>query len=68
VHPHEYPVPDGDNHYHPPPNASSDVDDVAPSCIRAMELVLVARAVQQLWRAGYDAQTADPLNNATNPP
>lgn len=68
VHPHEYTNPDGDGHYHPPPNASSDDDDVEASCIRVIELVLVARAVHQLWRAGYEKGSIDPLNDATNPP
>jgi len=68
VHPHEYTEPDGDAHYYPPPNASSDDNDVSASCIRVSELVLVARAVHQLWRAGYEDGTAGPLNDATNPP
>ena len=68
VHSHEYTAPDGDGHYHPPPNASSDDDDVEASCIRVIELVLVARAVHQLWRAGYDSGSVDPLNDVTNPP
>jgi hypothetical protein len=68
VHPHEYTTPDGDGHYHPPPNASSDDDDVEASCIEVTEIVLVARAVHQLWRAGYETGVADPLNDATNPP
>lgn len=68
VHPHEYTAPDGDGHYHPPPNASSDDGDVEASCIRVTELVLVARAVHQLWRAGYDTGSVDQLNDATNPP
>lgn len=68
VHPHTYTAPDGDGHYHPPPNASSDDDDVEASCIEVTELVLVARAVHQLWRAGYEMGTAEPLNDATNPP
>lgn len=68
VHPHEYTAPDGDAHYHPPPNASSDDDDVEASCIRVTEIILVARAVHQLWRDGYDSGTIDPLNDATNPP
>lgn len=68
LHPHEYTNPDGDGHYHPPPNASSGDDDVAESCIRVIEIVLVARAVHQLWRAGYDSGITDPLNDATNPP
>jgi hypothetical protein len=68
VHPHEYTTPDGDGHYHPPPNASTDDDDVAESCIGVTELVLVARAVHQLWRTGYETGSVDPLNDATNPP
>ncbi len=68
VHPHDYTHPDGDAHYHPPPNASSDDSDVEGSCIRVTELVLVARAVQQLWRTGYDSGRCNPLNDATNPP
>lgn len=68
VHPHEYTAPDDDGHYHPPPNASSDNEDVEASCVRVVELVLVARAVHQLWRAGYDTGSVDPLNDATNPP
>jgi hypothetical protein len=68
VHPHEYTVPAGDAHYHPPPNGASDDDDVEASCISVTELVLVARAVHQLWRAGYESGTVDPLNDAVNPP
>jgi hypothetical protein len=59
VHPHEYTAPDRGTHYHPPSNASSDDDDVDASCIGITEIVLVARAVQQLWRAGYESGTAD---------
>ena len=68
VHPHEHTAPDGDEHYHPPPNASGGDNDVAASCIGVTELVLVARAVHQLWRAGYDGGSVDPLNDAINPP
>lgn len=68
VHPHEYTDPDGDGHYHPPPNASSTNDTVEASCVRVTELVLVARATHHLWRAGYDRGTVDPLNDAINPP
>jgi hypothetical protein len=68
VHPHDYTNSDGDGHYHPPPNASSDDADVEASCIRVTELVLVARAVHQLWRAGYDTGSVDALNDANNPP
>lgn len=68
IHPHEYTEPDSDAHYHPPPNASSADGDVDKSCISVTELVLVARAVHQLWRAGHDTGSVTPLNNATNPP
>jgi hypothetical protein len=68
VHPHDYTDPDGDGHYHPPPNASSDDGEVKASCIRVTEFVPVARAVHQLWRTGYDSGTVDPLNDANNPP
>ncbi len=68
VHPHEYTAPADDAHYHPPPNASRDDDDVAASCITVTELVLVARATHRLWRAAYDSGSVHPLNDATNPP
>lgn len=68
VHPHEYTDSDGEGHYHPPPNASSDDDNVEASCIRVTELVLVARAVHQLWRVGYDTGSVDPLNDVAKPP
>lgn len=68
VHPHEYTSADGNGHYHPPPNASSDDDEVEPSCIGVTESVLVARAVHHLWRAGYDTGSVDLRNHATNPP
>jgi len=66
VHPHEYTRLDGDAHYHPPPNASSDA--VEASCIEVTELVLTVRAVHQLWRDGYEGGSVEPLNDATNPP
>jgi hypothetical protein len=68
VHPHDYTAPDGDGHYHPPPDASNDDEDVEESCIRVTELVLVARAVHQLWRAGYEDGTVNPINDADSPP
>jgi hypothetical protein len=68
VHPHEYTTPDEDSHYHPPPNAATVDNAVEASCINVAELVLVARAVHQLWRTGYDNGTVDPLNDGTNPP
>jgi hypothetical protein len=68
LHPHEYTAPGGDSHYHPPPNASGNDEDVEASCLRVTEILLVTRAVHQLWRAGYESGTVDPLNSATNPP
>jgi hypothetical protein len=68
AHPHDYTAPEDDEHYHPPPDASSDDDDVEASCISVTELVLVARAVHQLWRAGYDSGSIGALNDATDPP
>lgn len=68
VHPHDYTAPNGDGHYHPPPDALSDDDDVEASCLRVTELVLVTRAVHHLWRTGYDTGTLTPLNEAANPP
>jgi len=68
IHPHDYTTPNGDGHYHPPPDASSDDAAVEATCIEVTELILVARTIHQLWRAGYDSGTVTPLNNATNPP
>lgn len=68
VHPHDYTAPEGDGHYHPPPNASSEDSGVEASCVVVRELVLVARAVHQLWRAAYESGTFGPLNDAMNPP
>lgn len=68
VHPHDYTAPSSDGHYHPPPDASSEDDDVEASCIEVRELVLVARAIHQLWRAAYERESLAPLNDAVNPP
>jgi hypothetical protein len=68
VHPHDYTVPTGDAHYHPPPNASSDDDDVDASCISVTEVSLVTRAVHAMWRAAYVNADMDQLNSASNPP
>ena len=61
-------APENAGHYHPPPDASTDDDTVEASCIRVTEVLLVARAVHQLWRAGYENRTVDPLNIADNSP
>lgn len=58
----------GLEHYHPPPNASSDPDDVEESCIKQPREKLVARAVLKLWRAAYHRGSFAPLNAGQNPP
>jgi hypothetical protein len=69
-HPHhgDYINVAGLEHYHPPPNASSDPTDVEDSCIKQSLEVLVARAVLKLWRTAYHADTFAPLNAGSNPP
>ena len=49
-HPHsgDYVRVDGREHYHPPPNASSDPNTVEDSCITQSPELLVARAVCKL--------------------
>lgn len=70
THPH-----DGDytsvadlEHYHPPPDASSDPDDVEDSCIKQSPEELVTRAVLKLWRVAYHTDSYAPLNAGNNPP
>jgi hypothetical protein len=60
-------VPDTE-HYHPPPDASSDPDAVEASCITGSPEELVTRAVCKLWRVAYHADSYAPLNAASNPP
>jgi len=55
-------------HYHPPPNASSESDEVEPSCISQSPEALVTRAVLKLWRVAYHIDSYDPLNTGSNPP
>ena len=68
VHPHGYPRPPDDRHFHPPPAASSDPNLVRPSCIRVRELELVARATQRLWRSAYDDGSFESVNDLVDPP
>lgn len=58
----------GTEHYHPPPDASSDPDEVEASCIAQSLEALVARAVLKLWRVAYHTDSYAPLNAASNPP
>jgi hypothetical protein len=62
-----HPKPDGPRaHFHPPPDAPSD--GAVPSCIRVVEIPLVARAVFGLWRNAYERGSVDGINDAANPP
>ncbi|SDF97381.1 hypothetical protein [Halorientalis regularis] len=69
-HPHndEYVHVPGLEHYHPPPNASSDPTEVESSCIEQSPEILVTRAVLTLWRVAYHSRSLEPLNAGQNPP
>lgn len=69
-HPHggEYTHALETEHYHPPPDASSEPADVEDSCIRHSSEELVTRAVLTLWRAAYHEDSYAPLNAVGNPP
>lgn len=69
-HPHndDYVNVSGLEHYHPPPNASSDPSEVEDSCITQSPEKLVTRAVLTLWRVAYHAESVSPLNAGSNPP
>ena len=69
-HPHagDYVHVSGLEHYHPPPDASSDPDEVEASCISQSPEELVTRAVLKLWRVAYHTDSYEPLNAGRNPP
>ena len=69
-HPHggDYVRVNGLEHYHPPPDASSDPNTVEDSCIKHSRELLVTRAVLKLWRVAYRADSLSPLNAGRNPP
>ena len=69
-HPHggDYVHVPGLEHYHPPPDASSDPNEVEASCIMQTPEVLVTRAVLKLWRVAYHTESYAPLNAGQNPP
>lgn len=67
-HPHDYPSPTTDSHFHPPPDAIANPDAVEPSCINETRIDIVARAVHKLWRRAYDQESFDGVNSATDPP
>lgn len=58
----------GLEHYHPPPDASSDPRDVRESCIEGSPERLVSRAVIKLWRTAYHTGSLGALNSGRNPP
>ncbi len=70
THPHggDYVRVAGLEHYHPPPNASSEPSDVEDSCIEQSPETLVTRAVIKLWRVAYRMESLAPLNAGRNPP
>lgn len=69
-HPHggDYVQVPGLEHYHPPPDASSNPRDVEESCIEQSPESLVTRAVIKLWRTAYHVESLDALNAGHNPP
>lgn len=68
VHPHDFPRPTDDRHFHPPPDASNAPDDVESSCIEVSEVILVTRAVHDLWRSAYDEGEMAGINTVEDPP
>lgn len=58
----------GPEHYHPPPDATSEPRDVEDSCVGQSTPALVARAVLKLWRVAYHAGSLVGLNAGQNPP
>jgi len=69
-HPHDsdYENVTGFEHYHPPPDATSNPTEVEKSCITQSTPQLVTRAVLKLWRTAYHADSLVPLNAGSNPP
>ena len=67
-HPHQYPAPPADSHFHPPPDAITDPSNVESSCIDENRVDVVARAVHKLWRTMYEECSFSDANAAENPP
>jgi len=68
LHPNDFPAASDERHFHPPPNASSDSEDVEESCIERRGIELVARATQKLWRKAYRDESFTGINRAVDPP
>lgn len=68
-HPHhgDYPIP-GTEHFHPPPDATSDPLRVEASCFSHTSERLVTLAVIELWRTAYHNESPGALNAGENPP
>ena len=67
-HPHDYPAPADETHFHPPPNAASEPTAVEASCIDVVPVSLVARATVALWRGAYEAGSLENANGLEDPP
>lgn len=67
-HPHEYPSPATDSHFHPPPDALANPDEVTSSFIDEIRVDIVARAVHKLWRRVYEQGSFADVNSAADPP
>lgn len=67
-HPHEFPTPPDDRHFHPPPDVSNADEQVEPSCLDGTQISLVARAVHLAWRQALEADSLAGINTGTNPP
>lgn len=69
-HPHggDYARVTDTEHYHPPPDASSDPEAVEDSCVAVSPAVLVTRAVLKLWRVAYHRGSLAAPNAGENPP
>lgn len=64
----DFPQVSGLNHFHPPPDATSEPAAVEASCIKQVDSRLVTRAIVKLWRVAYHRGSTDPLNSGQNPP
>ncbi|GGN24131.1 hypothetical protein [Halarchaeum nitratireducens] len=66
LHPHDFPAPPDERHFHPPPDASSTDTDVEASCLGDPSVDLVARAVHLLWRQALGEASMTNINAGTN--
>lgn len=67
-HPHDFPLPSEERHFHPPPNATAEDDCVEDSSIETNHIVLVARAVHLSWRSALEDGSIDTMNARKNLP